>query len=271
MTSAMSIAVTPLIAKERVLYLSPTTSTSHLAGLDDFFLRTINTNRDAILTLANHVINVLKLTKTIVIYDDGNQAFSKQWADIFTEFTQKRNSISTELPFNSSATTNYTKLTETLLADDPDGVLIVAAALDTAMICQQIRKAGAEFPIFTTMWAMSKDFIEHGGTATEGVSLINWFDPDHQDPASIIFRNNYKKRFGHDPTFVSHFAYETANILFYGLETTTDPRKLKETILKKRVFNGTQGTIELDQYGDATRDLFLMQVINGKYIRMKKF
>lgn len=271
MTSSMSMAVTSIINQEKVLYFSPTTATNQLVGTDDFFLRTISTNRDAILRLANHVINDLKLRRTVVVYDDNNRAFSKEWVDIFSEFAQQRAYSSIGVPFRSQPELSFSQLTKTVLSYNPDGVLIVAAALDAAMICQQIRKAGADVPIFTTMWSMSKDFIQHGGSATEGVSFISWFDHDHPATASSAFHRKYQKRFGHVPTYASHFAYETANILFYGLEQTTDPKKLKKIILEKGSFSGTQGTIKLDKYGDTTRDLFLMKVINGGYKRTKKF
>lgn len=269
MTSSMSVAVQPLINKNSILLFSPTTATNKLTGLDDNFIRVMPPNKTTISSLANYVMDERKVRRTVVVYDDQNRAFSKEWADLFEEHAAAKNLFAASIPFAPGPGLSFEKLHQQIISHTPDGVLIVAAALDAAMICQQIRKAKGDLPLFTTMWSMSDDFLQHGGTSTEGVTFINWFDPDHPSAASIDFRKRYTDRFGRKPTFASHFAYETAAILLNALHNSDTTGQLKNTILQKGSFDGTQGKIHIDRYGDAERPLFLMTVSNGKFKRIE--
>ena len=265
MTSAMSVAAVPLINKEKILLFSPTTATNQLNGIDDFFLRIMLSNTATITTLARHVIDERNIKKIVVVYDDNNRAFSAEWAELFSKYAAMRQGESIGVPFSSTTEQSFSSLAENILEYNPEGILIVAAALDAALICQQIRKKGSDLPLFTTMWSMTEDFIQHGGSAAENVTFVNWFDPEHPSESSQKFRQKYTKRFSRDPNFVSHFSYEAATILLDALKKDTAPLSLKNTIISTGEFQGTQGTITIDEYGDVQRPLFLMEVKNGKH------
>lgn len=268
-TSAMSVAAVPVVNSEEILLLSPTTSTNYLSGKDDQFLRIMSPNLQANTRLAKHVFEEKKIRKLVVAYDDQNRAFGKDWADFFEQLGKESGREVIVYPYVSKDGFHFSDLAEKIVSNKPDGTLIVAAALDAAMLCQQIRKTGSDMPLFTTMWSMSNDFLQHGGAAAEGVAFANWFDPDHPSATSKEFRKKYSERFGQMPTFASHFSYEAASVLIYALNKTQEPQALKTAILDKKSFHGTQGIFTFDQYGDAQRDLFIMQVENGKFVNME--
>lgn len=268
-TSAMSVAAAPITNSRKVLLFSPTTSTNQLSGHDDHFIRVMSPSRYTTEKLATHVFDRLNLRRLVIVYDDKNQAFADDWLDGFRQFATSRNATVTPVAFTPHPDYPFSSLPDSINAQSPDGLLIIAAALDAAMICQQVRKEGSTYPIFTTMWSMSDEFIQHGGSAVEGVTFANWFDPDHPSESSRRFRDTFSRRFGHPPTFAAHFAYETAIILIDGLRRNDNPLELKDTILLQKIYDGTQGTIEFDRYGDPVRDLFLMTVRNGRFVRLE--
>ena len=57
MTSSMTLAALSLINEQRVLMISPTTSTEELAGIDDFFFRVLSTNKTETDNLADHTFH----------------------------------------------------------------------------------------------------------------------------------------------------------------------------------------------------------------------
>lgn len=268
-TSAMSVAAVPLINDAKVLMISPTSSTNLLTGQDDYFLRLMSPNIHANEKLASHIYDTLNLLNIIILYDDQNQPFALDWVKYFTETGVKKMRNVTTIPFHSEPSFQFSSVATDINAHAPDGLLIIASALDASMICQQIRKTGAGYPIFTTMWSMSDEFLQHGGKAINGVTFANWFDPDYPGEASRRFQHNYRERFGKAPNFSSHFAYESTSILINGLRITDDPTHLKESILQQQKFEGTQGTILIDKYGDPMRELFLMTVKDGKFVRVE--
>lgn len=268
-TSAMSVVTVPLANSHSVLMFSPTTATDSLTGIDDYFIRAISPNQTSIEILANYVMEKKHGKKVVVIYDDQNRAFGIEW---FVSFAQRGKALQVDvkgLPFTAGPEYGFANLARNALADSPDSVVIVAAALDAAMICQQIRKIDDKVSLYTTMWSMSEDFLQNAGSAGDGVVFANWFDPDYPGEQAVAFRRNYTKRFGREPNFSSNFAYETASILIEALKSGRQPAHLKNTILEIGHFEGLQGSIDIDSYGDTKRSFFLMQVKNGGYERVK--
>jgi branched-chain amino acid transport system substrate-binding protein len=160
MTSAMSIAAVPLINAEKVLMISPTTSTGQLTGKDDWFLRTMVPTGDLPRKLAEYAHDGLGPDRMAAIYDLANRAYAED-------------------------------------------------------------------------------------------------------------KERFVARFGAEPSFAAIFGYEAARVLFEALSKSSDPRTLKETILKQKKFQGVQGDFEMDEYGDARRGFFLITVLQGGFKTME--
>lgn len=63
----------------------------------------------------------------------------------------------------------YADLARQLLASRPDGILILANAVDTAMLCQHLRQLDPSLPLTTSEWAATEQLIEVGGPLGRGV------------------------------------------------------------------------------------------------------
>ena len=61
------------------------------------------------------------------------------------------------------------------MADSPDGILIIANPMDSALLCQQIRKANPSIKITLSNWSATGRFTELGGRAVEGVTMPTVF------------------------------------------------------------------------------------------------
>ena len=141
MTSSMSIAVLPLINKEKILIVSPTASTNKLTGIDDYFFRVTSPSINQTDHLARHSFKEMGLRNMAVVYDLSNRTFSEGLYNNFkSAFMSMGGTITSAETFLSGKEVAYLDLTKNLLDSEPDGLLIVASALDTAMLCQQIRK-----------------------------------------------------------------------------------------------------------------------------------
>jgi len=262
MTSTMSVKVIPLINKEKMLMISPTTS--QLSRLDDYFIRLIPYDQTNFY-LAQYAYHQLRLKNVTIVYDLSNSAFSHMVRDDFTKaFESSGGKIILSKSFNSSPELDYINLIKTLIDSKPDGLLIIAGSLDTAMICQHIRMTGSQIPVMHNGWAGTKELVQHGGPAIEGILFPIMYNNDSQEKLFIEFRHRYKKRFGHDPDFASVYAYEAALLLINALSESTNPKKLKDIILKQARLDGLQGEITFDKYGDAQRKTSIVKIKDGK-------
>jgi branched-chain amino acid transport system substrate-binding protein len=269
MTSSMSVVIVPLMNKEKMLMLSPTTSTDQLTGIDDYFLRVIPSNKAETDHLVDHSYHSMKLQRIAGIYDLSNQAFSEGWYKNFsTEFERVGGVMVATATFTSGQLVSYLDVVKDLLDSEPDGLLIVAGALDTAMICQQMRKLDSAIPIISSGWAKSADLIRHGGSAVEGVIFSQRYSPGSQHEYYLKFQKQFRERFGSDPDFAAEHSYEAAQILFEALSTRETTAALKDAIIN-HTFQGLQEKITIDQYGDTWRSRSLIIVKDGQFVTVE--
>ena len=266
LTSQMSVAAVPMVNEAQVLLLSPTTTTSKLSGQDDYFVRVIVATAEAVKSLARFTHQALNLRRITVAYDISNRAFTEEYYTVFNAVYQEKGGGEVlPLAFDGSREQRFSDLADRILQTRPQGILIAASALDTALLCQHIRRVDADVPLFASGWAYTTDFIQHGGPAVEGVVFPQWHDRQSETEAFVAFSRRYEQRFGTFPNFASTFAYEASQVLFAGLQQTIDHRELKDAIVSRGRFDGLQGDILIDRFGDADRRFFLFTVKGGRF------
>lgn len=268
MTSAMSMAAVPLINEEQVLMISPTTSTNALKGIDDYFIRVMPPNSAQTEHLARYAYQEAGVRQIAAVVSLANRAYTEGFLEDFTRVFQDLGGkvVSVE-SFPSGSETDFVKPAQSLLKPAPDAVLLVAGSLDAAMICQHIRMSGTKIPIFSCGWAMTDAFIEHGGPAVEGVVFSQLFDRKSRDKSYITFTRRFEARFGKAPDFAACHAYEAARVVLQALSVNPDPDALKATILGQGTFDGLQGDLRIDPYGDPRRRRHLIEIKGGHFRR----
>ena len=266
MTSTMSLSSLSVINKARTVMMSPTTSTNDINEIDDFFFRVMQPNWTETRYLAEYAINHLKVTTMASVYDLSNRAFSEEWLLGFKrEFNGMGGKFTSIEPFDSGTEIKHSKLAANIIKSNPEAVLLVTGSLDAAMICQQLRKAGSKIPVISAGWAMTDDFLRHGGSAVEGVVFSQIFDANNRSDRYLEFKNQFFSRFGRYPDFGSIFSYEAAEVLFKSFAKSPEKELLKQSILKTKTFQGLQGEIVIDAYGDARRKRFLIKVEDNQF------
>jgi branched-chain amino acid transport system substrate-binding protein len=143
MTSTMSEAALPLVNRRKMLMISPTSSANALTGIDDYFLRVISPSRQLTDHQAAYGFKDMKLRRVAAVYDLSNRAYSEEViANFKSEFERLGGKVSSLNTFTAGTDVNFRNLVRKILHGRPDGILISAGAVDTAMICQHIRMTG---------------------------------------------------------------------------------------------------------------------------------
>lgn len=265
MTSAMALEVQPLADAHRILLLGPTVSSDELSGRDDYFLRTSSTNAQGAKYLATYAAGDLGLSGINVVYDLGNRAYCESLFHAFAkEFAARGGRIARVVTYTSGAEVNFLDLAQRA-GEQAQALFIIANALDTGMLAQQLAKLGRRIPLITGEWAGTADIIEYGGAAVEGLTFFNTFDPGHGAPAYQRFRAAFDARFKYDGGFAAAHAYDAAQALFAALERDPEAGRLKETMLAIGSFAGLQTALRMDRYGDVIRPHFSMTIRDGRF------
>ncbi|SLM28547.1 Extracellular ligand-binding receptor [Desulfamplus magnetovallimortis] len=265
-TSSMSIAALPVANKNKIIMLSPTSTTNELSGKDDYFFRVTSPDRIQSEIMAKHAFNKLNLRRVACLYDLSNRGFTQGWADNFrTLFEQLGGTVAVSVTFHAKEKFSYLEIAGQLMNFQPDSILIISGALHTAMFCQQIRKTTPDIPILSSGWAGTNELIHQGGSSVEGIIFPQVFNQNSRHLPYLTFRESYRERFMIEPNFASMCSYEAATFLFNILDGWDGKSDLKQILLDHSTHQGLQGEISLDKYGDASRSQFIVTVNDGSF------
>lgn len=266
MTSAMAMAMVPIANEAKLLLLSPTVSTEDLSGRDDFFFRVGSSNHaNAAEVARRHLQRHADQRRLAVAYDLSNKAYSETWLGGFRDaFEGGGGQLLTTIAFESGGDKSLRQLAEELLGSRADGILIVANSVDTALLCQQLRKLGSRLPILAAEWAATERLLELGGKAVEGLLVGQNFNRGSEAPRYLAFREAYGERFHRDPGFGGTLAFDAANVLLEALARRQGEQGVKEALLSVRRFDGLQAPIVFDDAGDVQLGVFMTVVRDGR-------
>lgn len=149
-----------------------------------------------------------------------------------------------------------------------DLILIVGNSIDSANIIQYIRINKIKTKILASGWARTQDLIINGGRAVEGVMFSTGYDDQSKNKKFIQFVKKFKKRYKRIPSLFAAQGYELGQILIKNLTISSDTTTLKQRILNIKKYDGLQGDIIFDKYGDVFREYFLMEIKNAQYVKI---
>ncbi len=271
MTSQMALVAEPISRHARVPIIAPTVSTNLLSGQDDYFFRVYYSSAQAADLLAARLGKDDKVRRMAVIYDTVNRAYTEDWLNVFRErFEALGGDIVAALPFELAQDTLFSDIVTQTIETNPDGVLLLANALDTALLCQHFARKSATLERFATGWSYSDDLFHFGGQAVEGLMLLQSADLSAETARYRAFQRSYQQRFQKLPNFPAIHAYDATRLLLAALEQTTPQQNLKKTLLALDNFQGLQTPLSFDAFGDLRKpQLFLARVVDGTFVRIE--
>lgn len=267
MTSAVAVAIAPQATEAGVLLMGGPVSTGLLNNRDDQFFRTIGSNDQHARVMAEHLHQRHSIDKVSLILDTHNKAYSESWAEHFsTHFKSLGGQVVQTTTFESSTELDYVQLASQAVAAEPQVVLLITSALDAALLTNQLRQLQPNLLIATAEWAGTGKLIELGGNAVEGVLVPQYMNTEDNGAAFIAFRQAYTRRFGEEPGFPALTGFNATRVVLKGLAEQRDDESLKQTLLRLQRFDGLQGPIEFDAYGDTQSPTFITRIHKGQYL-----
>lgn len=255
------------------LMVSPTMSVESLTGIDDNFIRVIDSNKMQGEALARAALDLGKNKKVALMYEKNNEAYTSTVAGYFRKvFEENGGTIVLDDSFLSAQSMDFDEIADKILGSGADGAVIVAGGLDLAIITQKIKLKDPDMDIYAGMWAMTEELISNGGKAVEGIVLPGVFDINDTAQDSISFVEAYRKANNEKPTFPAVYAYETVYMVAEALKAcgnNLDTASIKDSIINIGRFDGIQNDFSIDRFGDTNRGYYPFTVKNAEFQRIK--
>jgi branched-chain amino acid transport system substrate-binding protein len=268
MTSSQTLAALPLCDAHGVPLISPTASTPLLSGKKDLFFRVQPATDHAAVALAEHMVRRHELETFCIVWDKGNQAFTRPYRQDFGQRLEELGgrvlkSFAVTFPVQDRAL-EVARNIETL---QPDGVFILASARDTAEIVLAIKDVGAHCLLASSEWARTNDLFVYGNGRMEGLHVVQ-LNSSHLAPqAHEAFRQKYQNRFGRMPSYASAQGYNAVTVYARAMEKALgDPDELPRALTGIADVPGLYGPMTLNAQGDLSRDIFISVVRDNAFV-----
>ena len=266
--TSMTEAAMEVTEEAGQVLFTPTATAMQLVGKDDYLLRLNSTSRENAEDYADFMFSRRNYRRISIAADLQNQSFTESWYVEFRKvFRRLQGEILDVVWFDSRQLSGYGQMTASLLASRPDALLFIANSVDVARISQQIRKQDQETPILAVEWAGTQQLIELGGKAVDGVEVLQIFDPFDRREKFLAFREQYRHRFGSDPSFSSILAYDAVRVVLEAWTRREKGESMKEAILRNNPYQGLQQEIRLDANGDSRRVTTFVRVSGQEFIK----
>ncbi len=255
-TSASAVAALDFANRERIVLVCPTASAASLGGKRDFLFRTIMSSvGDAIAIAADLAATGRK--RLLVIEAREN----KPYAETYTQSLAKSVQLVDDIGFDALADIDYGRIARARA----DAILIIANPIDTGSIAQELRLHKVAEPLYLSGFATtnSADLLASGGEALEGAWFVHQMV--ESQPALGPLIESYRSVYGVAPDSAAIETWDAMCLVKIVLEAGgLDRRSFYERICKVRSFQGSADLISLDDFGDATRPLYIFQIRDGK-------
>jgi branched-chain amino acid transport system substrate-binding protein len=268
-TSSMAAATLPIVDRAQVLMVSPTVSSTDFSGRDDWFVRVMVANDVSARRLAQAAAERAHVRRVAVIQDTTNGSYSRTYAAGFRQGLEARGGTVVDVTFASGGGASFASLAEECLRSGVDGVMVIANALDTAAIFQQLRKRSATVKLLGSDWGFTQEILTQGGDATEGALFPQAVNMMDASPRFRRFLDAYDARFHRPADFAAVVSYEAAQLLAAGLRRDATRSGIRRAVLELGTVQGLQGPIRLDRFGDVDRRIYLFTVEHGRMVPLE--
>lgn len=267
-TSTVAKAVIPLANENKILLISPNVAASEFSGIDDYFITLEPSNYKSTKKLASYIKEKIKPKKIIIIHDEKNPVYTRDFTVNFVLNFEKNTSILT-IPFKDELT-DFDILVKEVIRLKPDLILLVTDVFSASIITQKIKKNYADAKIAVSTWARFHGFLDNTGYISDGVLSVGIYDLSKPNEYYLNFQRKFMDIFGYIPDSPAINGYQAIFIIYEALLKGAKRDNLKDIIISKGKFNGFFGEFFIDRYGDVLIEPIVVMAKNGVFEKVKE-
>jgi len=268
-SSSVTLAIAPIAEKNKVVLISPASTSHDITSAGDFIFRTVPTDVYEGGFMAKFALNERKYKQVAVLA--VNAAGTVGMADSFKQtFSDLKGEISV-YELVPQGGTDFRTTVSKAIATKPDAVYVVGFPLETGHMIKQLVKLGYAGHILSAQPAEDPEVRKIAGSAAEGLILTTTsIDPETGSSVTKAFMAEYRKRFNSDPAVFSYEAYDAARLVLKGMtERGLDGSSVRDFLYGVKDYEGASGRFSFDKSGDVEKTIRIVTIKDGRISPLK--
>jgi len=270
-SSRVTLAIAPICEGEKVLLMSPSSSSPDISQAGDYVYRNYPSDIREGTSMAKFAKD-LGLERIVIIAMDDE--FGRGLRNVFTQQYESRfRSVVGSFDFLEGQADKFPGIVEETKASAPDGIYVVAYENDLAQLLQQLSEAEVDLVIMTSS-AVTPNVVQLAGESAE--SLVypqSTFELDSQEPAVAHFVSAYRRKYNEDPDIYSAHGYDALKLLVHAMNESkgSRPDDVRLGLNGIHDYEGAAGLTTFDKNGDVIRHPRILIIRNGYAIPYEQF
>lgn len=221
---------------------------------------------------AKFIYNTLGIKKAAIM-EDVNSDYSK---NIINDFKSTYNTLGGQIvsdTFYSTGENHYSSQLEKIKSCGAEVIFLPGYYNDVAVIVRSAREMDMDIPIVgCDGWDSPNLAVMAGADNLNNTFFTNHFSIDDQDPIVQAFVTSYQNKYGEKPSAFAALGYEAAYLIADAINRAgdTNPENIKNALANTKGLMGLMGSLTIDQYHNPTKDVFILENINGKAVFKKR-
>jgi branched-chain amino acid transport system substrate-binding protein len=264
------MAASPTYQENQVIEISNTASHPDYSKAGDYIFRNntvINVEFNAIVDVLANDLNLSKIGVIAIKTDWGNTAGGI--AARLINAHPKLNLVAHEEVLETSD--DHGPAIAKLRAAGAEAVVAVGMYSLYGPLARQYKEVDPKIQLMGVSNAYTQQIIQLGGNAVEGLIAPVSFFAGSDDPTTKAFVDEYRKRFGMEPSALAAQAYDSMGIFFEAIKKagSLDRAKIRDAVANID-YPGITGRTTFDAQGDADKVFQKVIIQNGRFVRYTK-
>ncbi len=264
--SSPTLAMLPLIDKNKVIMISPTASSPDLSNSSEYFFRVWPSDVTEGSITAKIGINRMKLKTFAVLH--GNNDYGLGLNKVFKKTVEEHDgNVLIVETYNEGDTDFRAQLTK-IKKFSPEAIYLAGYYKEFTKILIQSKEMGIKSQFLSCGTFHEPEIIKNAGTSAEGVVFVQpYFDKNSDDLSIQDFVKHYENKFGVEAGVYAAHGYDAMMVLIEAIKIGgISSDGIKDALLSLKDFHGVTGKTTFIKGGDVIKPFRVMSVKNGEFI-----
>lgn len=265
--SSETLAMAPVTEAERVIVLSPSSTSPDITTAGDFVFRTAPSDALAGRVAAEYAMKKLNAKKAAVISEtkDYTQGLRRVFKDVFTSLG---GTVVADEVYNTGDTNFRSQLVKVKAVNADVIYLLPQTPAAGGLLLKQFKDLSIKTQLLTAEVMIGRDVVkEHGKNMGGLIGVEQYFD--EKGVSAQAFLKKYKDTYQEEPPFPAFMAnmYSQVYLVKEALQQfDQDTVKIRDYFLGLKGWEGALGKLTFDANGDPLSAYAMKKVEGGKLV-----
>jgi branched-chain amino acid transport system substrate-binding protein len=263
-SSPAVIAMAPIAENKKIPVIAMGAAANDVRYAGEYIFRVKNSAEVEMENFVSQIYNIFNKRNIYILYVNNDYGKSIQESTKFY-FESLGGNISGIENYDVNEK-DYSTMLLKINESNADAIFIVGWAKNTGQILRQAKELNIKIQFFAPVGSIGPEVISIGKEASENLIYSIEFNIDSEDFKVKEFIKNYENKFGEKPDLFAAMAYDSVYLSYEVFKICNNDSECIKNKLYEIEFNGVSGYINFDEYGDVSKEMYLMTIRDLKFV-----